>query len=94
MQVEYLQAGAPLTWLAGAPAVDTAGQLNYNSLITQVRVTLAARSEARNIQGMTTAASAQDAIRGSLTSTAAVRSALYNLAASPRPAAATGTTWK
>jgi Tfp pilus assembly protein PilW len=51
----------------------------WNTLVRQVRVTLTARSEAQRIQGMTTAPSGPARIRGDLTSTGAVRSALIAL---------------
>ncbi len=98
LQVQYLTAAldpaVPGNWINGAPATDVTSPYDYNSLTTQVRVTLQARTEARAITGMTTAATAKTAARGQLTSTGVVRSALYNLVASPRPANATGTTWK
>lgn len=83
LQVQYTQADGTLTAQApGAPAV-VAG--NFGSIITQVQVTLASRSEAQNIQGATTNASAslRDAIRGRLTSTGSPRSSLVALTTQP-----------
>lgn len=79
MQVQYTQAGAP-TPVDGAPAVVAA---TYTTLINQVRVTLGARSEARNIQGGTTSATGGVFIRGQLTSTGSPRSTLINLSNGP-----------
>jgi hypothetical protein len=55
------------------------------SLISEVRVTLAARSEAENIQGMTTAATARAAMRGQLTATASPRATLLALSIQTPP---------
>jgi hypothetical protein len=63
-------------WVDNAPVVQPN---QFGSLITQVRVTLAARSEAQNVQGMVSAASARAALRGQLTSTGSPRSTLMNL---------------
>jgi prepilin-type N-terminal cleavage/methylation domain-containing protein len=87
LQVEYLRAdGDPnvaASWTANAPAVVSP---QFPSLITQVRVRLAARSEARNIQGSTTSATGGSAIRGTLVSSASPRATLQNLTlASPAP---------
>jgi prepilin-type N-terminal cleavage/methylation domain-containing protein len=80
LQVQYLRADGnpdnPADWSDNAPALVPA---NWGSLITQVRVTLAARSEAQNIQGMTSAASARAAMRGQLTATGSPRSTLNGL---------------
>ena len=51
---------------------------DYNSLIREVRVTLSARSTARNLEGQTTSA-AGAAVRGQLTSTSSPRAALFYL---------------
>ena len=81
LQVQYTQASTPNTWVNGAPTVV---RDNYPTLIQQVRVTLAARSEAANIQGATNPGAAGPArIRGSLTSTGSPRAALIHLARGP-----------
>jgi type IV pilus assembly protein PilW len=77
LQVQYSQASAPATWIDSAPAVVAN---NFGTLINQVRVTVVARSEARNIQGATTSTSGKTNIRGSLTSVVAPRATLVNLA--------------
>ena len=80
LQVQYLRADADPTvaanWQDNAPPV-VANQ--WGSLISQVRVTLASRSEARNVQGETAAATARTALRGRLTSTGSPRSTLAAL---------------
>ena len=60
------------------------------SLVREARITLAARSDARNIQGATTSQTGGNRIRGSLTQSAGMRMALYTLSqrkvgASPAP---------
>jgi prepilin-type N-terminal cleavage/methylation domain-containing protein len=84
MKVRYVTAATPdpaeTDWVADAPAVVPG---TYTSLITQVRVTLVARSEARNIQGARTSESGRINIRGALTSTGTPRAALANLATDP-----------
>jgi prepilin-type N-terminal cleavage/methylation domain-containing protein len=80
LQIQYTNSGAPTTWVNGAPAVV---QNDYTTLINQVRVTLVARSEARNIQGARTSASGRVNIRGSLTSIGTPRSTLIQLANAP-----------
>ena len=80
LQVQYIRADQDPTvaanWVDDAPLV----QANvWGSLVTQVRVTLAARSEAQNVQGMVSAATARAALRGQLTSTGSPRSTLMNL---------------
>lgn len=81
LQVQYLRADGnpanPADWFDGAPVVVAT---NFGSLISQVRVTLSARSEAQNVQGMRTAATARAAMRGQLTSTGSPRSTLLALA--------------
>ena len=80
LQVQYANpAGA---WVDNAPVVVPA---TPGSLISEVRVTLAARSEAQNVQGMTTAATARAAMRGQLTATASPRSTLLSLSIQPAP---------
>jgi type IV pilus assembly protein PilW len=80
LQVQYVRADLDPTiaanWVDSAPVVVPA---TPGSLISQVRVTLAARSEADNVQGMTTAASARAALRGQLTATGSPRSTLLAL---------------
>jgi prepilin-type N-terminal cleavage/methylation domain-containing protein len=80
LQVQYLRADGnpndPLDWLPNAPVV---AQPQYGTLVTQVRVTLASRSEALNIAGATRSATARDAIRGTLTSSASPRATLMNI---------------
>ncbi len=80
LQVQYLtqQNGSlvPPVYLDGAPAIVNN---THNSLITEVRVTLSARSEAGNLQGQTTAVSAKNALRGRLVSAGAPRTALISL---------------
>ena len=75
MQVAFTQADGTVT--NGAPAV-TVG--NYNTLVTQVQVTLSSRSEQRNISGMSADANLGTRLRGSLTYSASPRSALVSLA--------------
>jgi prepilin-type N-terminal cleavage/methylation domain-containing protein len=84
LQVQYTQAnGAVTTDAPGAPLVT---MNNYGTIITQVQVTVAARSEAQNIQGMATNTSAKNAIRGRLTTSGSPRSALVALTQqSPNP---------
>jgi len=86
LQVQYTRSGAATTWVDDAPVVT----LNdYTTLINQVKVTLVARSEARNIQGARlNTATGRVNIRGSLTSVGSPRSTLIQLAnapASPSP---------
>lgn len=61
-------------------------------LVTEVRVTLTSRSEARNIQGSTRSVAGGDRIRGSLTQTISPRATLYAL--SRRPLASGGAGWR
>ena len=61
-------------------------------LVTEVRVTITARSEAQNIQGTTTSVAGGDRIRGSLTQTITPRAALFAL--SRRPAIGGGAVWR
>jgi len=51
---------------------------DYNTLIREVRVSLSARSTARNLEGQTTSA-AGNAVRGQLTSSSSPRAALFYL---------------
>lgn len=64
----------------------------FARLVTEIRVTLTSRSEARNIQGATTSVAGGDAIRGSLTQTISPRATLF--AMSRRPAASGGAVWR
>jgi type IV pilus assembly protein PilW len=75
LQVQYTQADGTITTEApGAPQVIAN---NYGTIITQVQVALASRSEAQNIQGATTNVSATVArMRGRLVSTGSPRSSL------------------
>jgi len=87
LQVEYTKSGTPTSWELNAPVVVNN---DYTTLINQVKVTLVARSEARNIQGARlNTATGRVNIRGSLTSVGSPRSTLINLAnaatASPSP---------
>jgi hypothetical protein len=81
LQVQYTQADGTIT--AAAPGAPQVVANNYASVITQVQVTLASRSEAQNIQGMTSNPSAANRIRGRLTSTGTPRSSLIVLAQQP-----------
>lgn len=83
LQVQYVQSdpASPCILAApcnAAPAVTTP---DFKTLITQVRITLSARSTApgRPIQGATTSASGPDAIRASLSSEVSPRQALWAL---------------
>ena len=80
LQVQYLRADGdpndPLAWSDNAPVVTAA---NSATLTTQVRVILAARSEAQNIAGGTTSATGGDRIRGTLISSASPRATLMNM---------------
>jgi prepilin-type N-terminal cleavage/methylation domain-containing protein len=80
LQVRYTNANNATT--DDAPVVDQ-NQLDYGSVIHRVAVTLSSRSEARNVQGMTTAASGPTAIRGTLTSEGTPRAALVTLGTLP-----------
>lgn len=85
LQVQYIQAAAACTEVApcdGAPAISQAAAplaADYGTLITQVRVTLSARSTLRGaLQGQTTIAGVS-ALRGQITSTGSPRAALFAL---------------
>ena len=88
LQIQYTQVTDPGTWVDDAPFVAAPVPVppdvplaNYGTLINQVRVTLTARSEARNLQGATTDAGGGDPrLRGSLTSTTAPRATLMHIA--------------
>ena len=80
LQVQYTQAGTPTTWADGAPTV---ANTDYTTLINQVRVTLVARAEGRNLQGSSTSASGRVNVRGTLTTVGSPRSTLIHLANAP-----------
>jgi prepilin-type N-terminal cleavage/methylation domain-containing protein len=84
LQVQYAQANGTVT--TGAPGAPQVVLNDYGSIITQVQVTLSARSEAQNIQGATTNTSAATRIRGRLTSTGSPRSSLVAVSKAPSPA--------
>jgi prepilin-type N-terminal cleavage/methylation domain-containing protein len=85
MQVQYLQAVAGAAWVDGAPLVQNLPP-DFGTIIREVQVTLSARSEAQNIQGVTTSTSGPVAVRGTLTATASPRSSLLALSWQPNPA--------
>jgi prepilin-type N-terminal cleavage/methylation domain-containing protein len=86
MQVEYLPADGDPTLADWPDAPDAVVAGDFTSLTRQVRVRLAARSEARNIAGATTSQTGGAFIRGRLESSASPRTALNNLTlASPAP---------
>ena len=92
LQVQYITAGLDPTvaanWVDDAPLVQLPGSANpWPSIISQVRVTLSARSEAPNIAGARSVAFGPDAMRGSLTATASPRSSLLALTMQPVPPA-------
>ncbi len=84
MQIQYLPNGGnpgdppaiPGDWADTPPVVTPA---NWATLTTQVRVTLAARSEALNIAGATTSQTGGDRIRGTLMSAASPRATLMEI---------------
>ena len=85
LQVQYIRADVvdptvAANWVDNAPVV-LANQ--WGTLIPQVRVTLGARSEAQNVQGMVSAATARAALRGQLTATGTPRSTLMLLTLQP-----------
>jgi prepilin-type N-terminal cleavage/methylation domain-containing protein len=85
MQVEYAAAAAPDTWLPAPPAVDAQNK-NYGTLTVKVRVTLSARAATRMLTGARWNAAGGNALRGQLTSVAAVRATLAQLTnETPRP---------
>jgi Tfp pilus assembly protein PilW len=89
-QVQYAPIGAPpaaAVWTDNAPPVAFNG---WNTLITQVRVTLSARSEAQNIEGATNAPAGPAAMRGQLTAIASPRSTLLSLTRQVAPPAPPG----
>lgn len=88
LQVTYVRADG--VRLDSPPAVDWVTP-NFNTLTTQVEVTLVARVMTANHQGSTVAPNNPAAfVRGTMTSTTAVRSALLTL----RDNAAGGQVWK
>jgi len=83
LQVKYRQQNNPAALLDGAPPVLNG---DFTSLITEVQVTLSARSEAANLQGQTSAAvGVRDAVRGRLVSSGSPRTALIELNRAPAP---------
>jgi hypothetical protein len=88
-QVQYLTQPngslIPPVYVDGAPAVSPNPPNPHATLITEVRVTLSARSEAGNLQGQTSAASGPNALRGRLVSAGAPRTALVSLTQAPAP---------
>ena len=86
LQVQYITANqdptVPSSWTDSAPVVVNG---TWPSLITQVQVTLSARSEAQNVLGATTAATGPAARRGRLTARASPRSTLLVLTREPVP---------
>lgn len=90
LQVQYVQlnagctlavpcSDAPVVTLSANPPVSA----DYNTLITQVTVTLSSRSALQRIQGQTNAPGGPAALRGSLTSTGTPRAALFALTQEP-----------
>lgn len=100
LQVQYTTLQNSTTWLDNAPAVPAPAPIvplgNWDDLTQQVRVTLTARSEARNIQGaMNDSSGANARIRGNLTSTGTPRAILMHVAAAhpPSPYPASPASW-
>jgi hypothetical protein len=58
---------------------------DYDTIITQVRVTLSSRSSLQRIQGATTAATGPAALRGQLVATGTPRAALFAVNQQPQP---------
>jgi prepilin-type N-terminal cleavage/methylation domain-containing protein len=89
LQVQYIPAIGdptdPADWVDDAPPVTPA---DYTTMLTQVRVTLSARSEAQNVQGATMALTGPARMRGRLTATASPRSSLLALSRQPIPSPA------
>lgn len=88
MQVQYKNGSG--AWQDDPGVVACAGVCNnptvadYNTIIREVKVTLSARSTARNIQGMTTGGAAlPNAMRGSLTTVFVPRAATQALTTWP-----------
>jgi prepilin-type N-terminal cleavage/methylation domain-containing protein len=86
LQVEYIQMNNPLCTAASpcanAPLVNLTlpppnPNTDYNTIITQVQVTLSARSNVQGLQGQMKDATGKAYLRGSLTSTGSPRAALY-----------------
>lgn len=81
LQVRYTMADGTV---ADTPATVEDG--NYGTLVKEVRVTLTARSEAPNLLGSRNGSNAADPkLRGSMTSTATPRAALFVLSKAPTP---------
>jgi Tfp pilus assembly protein PilW len=91
LQVQYIQAAAGCTEAApcpGAPAVSQVAAplaADYGTLITQVRVTLSARSTLRGQLAGQTTIGGVSALRGQLTSTGSPRAALFALTQAATP---------
>jgi hypothetical protein len=91
LQVEYIQASTACTAATpcppgtpGAPLVSLTvpppnPNIDYNTIITQVQVTLSARSNVQGLQGQTGPAGQKQWLRGSLTSVGTPRAALAAL---------------
>jgi len=105
LQVQYVQANSACTVAApcdNAPTITQTAPLptpaaaDFNALITQVRVTLSARSSLRGIQGETTSAtgSMRTALRGQLVSTGTPRAALFGLNKQPGAVTAAVPVWR
>jgi prepilin-type N-terminal cleavage/methylation domain-containing protein len=103
LQVQYTTLQDPTVWVDDAPVVPPAVATPligyWDDLTAQVRVTLAARSEARNIQGAVNNALGTDPrLRGSLTSTGTPRAVLMHVAhahpASPYPPSPASWYWE
>jgi hypothetical protein len=92
MQVSYAQASSPNTYTTfpaptgtavGAPTVTNG---TYGTIVTGVRVLLKARGTVQNLQGQMIQKAGDTAyIRGSLVSTAMVRSSTLALTSAPTP---------
>jgi prepilin-type N-terminal cleavage/methylation domain-containing protein len=83
LQVQYTQADGTVTPTGIIPGAPPVIRGSYNTLVTQVQVTLSSRSEARNIQGATSDAGLGNYIRGSLTWVGSPRAALAGLTTQP-----------
>jgi len=105
LQVQYVQANSGCTLAAPCDNAPTVTQTaayppgaaaDFNALITQVRVTLSARSSLRGIQGETTSAtgSMRTALRGQLVSTGTPRAALFGLNKQPGAVTAAVPVWR
>lgn len=77
LQVQYVQANGAIS--NNAPAVVAGPPVVYNTLITEVRITLVARAATARIQGATVGATGTAAMRGSLFAQVTPRQALFTL---------------